>query len=247
MAKCKHHFSDEELDRLYKKHGSYSKAAKDLGVSKTTFRQQYLKSVGKCIVCSQDLTPIDTSYTCNECLEKNRVDEKPSTKECEYCGTEIERKKDQSKISWSKKKGCEDCLEERYLKSLSETKAKNRHKYNKAIRESPKTKVYQKRYKNSKQGKLKLKVHNAKRRALKKTTASPYINRYIMSLYETYLECPYCESKDQPSIDHIVPLSRDGTHTEDNVELICLDCNRRKGNKTKDEYMTYLQSMKAEV
>lgn len=33
------------------------------------------------------------------------------------------------------------------------------------------------------------------------------------------------------SIDHIVPVSRGGAHTQDNIRLVCLPCNIRKSNK----------------
>lgn len=35
-----------------------------------------------------------------------------------------------------------------------------------------------------------------------------------------------------PSIDHIVPLSKGGIHSWDNVQLACRECNTAKGNKT---------------
>lgn len=31
-----------------------------------------------------------------------------------------------------------------------------------------------------------------------------------------------------PSLDHIVPLSKGGTHAADNVQLACMQCNRKK-------------------
>lgn len=34
-----------------------------------------------------------------------------------------------------------------------------------------------------------------------------------------------------PTLDHIVPLSRGGTHTKANVQLLCFRCNARKSNK----------------
>ena len=33
-----------------------------------------------------------------------------------------------------------------------------------------------------------------------------------------------------PSIDHVIPLSKGGTHTWDNVKLACFGCNSLKGN-----------------
>jgi 5-methylcytosine-specific restriction endonuclease McrA len=38
-----------------------------------------------------------------------------------------------------------------------------------------------------------------------------------------------------PELDHIVPLSRGGTHTHDNVQLACRSCNGFKSNKLPEE------------
>ena len=34
-----------------------------------------------------------------------------------------------------------------------------------------------------------------------------------------------------PSIDHVIPLSKGGTHTWDNIQLLCRSCNCKKSNK----------------
>ena len=48
--------------------------------------------------------------------------------------------------------------------------------------------------------------------------------------------CQYCgRSADQLSIDHVVPRSRGGLDTWENVTTACLPCNVRKGNRTPRE------------
>jgi 5-methylcytosine-specific restriction endonuclease McrA len=245
MAKCKHDFSKEELERLYEEHGSFSLAGKDLGVSKSTFRQQYLKSQGKCMICSSEIPEDHSSQTCEDCLNKNRVADKPSSKSCSNCSKTIHRLKGQSKISWSKKQDCEECLSAKYKISAKKTYIKFRPRNLEKDRNDPRVKEYQKAYRNSDEGKLKRQICSSNRRASKVTTASPTINSHIESLLnDPNASCPYCPSTDKLSIEHILPLSRGGTHTEDNVELACLECNIRKGNKTKQEFIEFLNSFK---
>lgn len=43
--------------------------------------------------------------------------------------------------------------------------------------------------------------------------------------------CPSCGLPSDPTLDHIVPLSKGGTHTPDNVRLVCGSCNSAKGDK----------------
>jgi hypothetical protein len=42
-------------------------------------------------------------------------------------------------------------------------------------------------------------------------------------------KCTRCESRENLEYDHIVPLSRGGSNTTRNVELLCERCNRSKG------------------
>ena len=48
--------------------------------------------------------------------------------------------------------------------------------------------------------------------------------------------CQYCGYKgDKLSIDHVIPRSRGGLDTWENVTTACLSCNLVKGNKTPEE------------
>jgi 5-methylcytosine-specific restriction endonuclease McrA len=42
--------------------------------------------------------------------------------------------------------------------------------------------------------------------------------------------------RDRLSLDHIVPLSRGGTHWPENVQPICCSCNSSKGNREIVDY-----------
>jgi 5-methylcytosine-specific restriction endonuclease McrA len=48
--------------------------------------------------------------------------------------------------------------------------------------------------------------------------------------------CQYCGSSNDPlSIDHVIPRSRGGADSWDNVTTACLTCNVRKGSRTPRE------------
>lgn len=55
--------------------------------------------------------------------------------------------------------------------------------------------------------------------------------------------CPYCcesMTKDSATIDHIVPVSRGGKHTADNLAAVCFSCNRAKHASSLLGYMIRL-------
>ena len=51
---------------------------------------------------------------------------------------------------------------------------------------------------------------------------------YIKSLGK---ECKFCPSKENLTIDHIIPLSKGGTNNPDNLQTLCSSCNKKKSNK----------------
>ena len=48
-------------------------------------------------------------------------------------------------------------------------------------------------------------------------------------------ECAYCGRTKNLTIDHIIPKSRGGQNTWENLVTCCLPCNRFKSNRTPDE------------
>lgn len=47
--------------------------------------------------------------------------------------------------------------------------------------------------------------------------------------------CQYCGSRNQLTIDHVLPKSRGGRDKWDNLVTACVPCNNRKGSKTPEE------------
>lgn len=56
-------------------------------------------------------------------------------------------------------------------------------------------------------------------------------------LSQTDWKCAMCGSDREIEIEHMIPLSRGGGNTKDNVCVLCADCNGRKGSKTPLEWV----------
>lgn len=50
--------------------------------------------------------------------------------------------------------------------------------------------------------------------------------------------CAYCTSdcSDHPTIDHVVPLSKGGGNTLDNLVIACFECNKKKGDRLPKDF-----------
>lgn len=76
-------------------------------------------------------------------------------------------------------------------------------------------------------------VHRIKRqrkRAAGNLSAADW--RLVLETYGSACLC--CGSDDPPTIDHVIPLSRGGSNTVDNVQPLCNGCNMRKATNTID-------------
>lgn len=69
----------------------------------------------------------------------------------------------------------------------------------------------------------------------------PPVNRREV-LRRDHHTCQYCGSTHNLTLDHVVPLSRGGSHTWDNVVTACERCNQCKGNRTPEEAGMVLRS-----
>ena len=69
----------------------------------------------------------------------------------------------------------------------------------------------------------------------------PPVNRREI-LRRDHHKCQYCGSTKRLTIDHVLPRSRGGLHTWDNVVTACERCNSRKGDRTPEEAQITLRT-----
>ena len=82
--------------------------------------------------------------------------------------------------------------------------------------------------------------------------------RKLLKHYDQGFRCPYCNQimkiKDRQSphsksfsIDHIIPLSRGGTHIIENLHFCCLACNMVKSTMTHTEFKKFIKNEQPDI
>jgi 5-methylcytosine-specific restriction endonuclease McrA len=84
-------------------------------------------------------------------------------------------------------------------------------------------------------------VHQAKRRVRLASNINQEgdLKQFIAMSLKADAKCAYCGEwllVAGGSVDHMMPVSRGGTNTRENLCLCCLPCNKSKGNKTIQEW-----------
>ncbi|NJN87442.1 MAG: HNH endonuclease [Leptolyngbyaceae cyanobacterium SL_7_1] len=67
-----------------------------------------------------------------------------------------------------------------------------------------------------------------------RTWKVPPVNRREV-LRRDHHSCQYCGSTKHLTLDHVLPLSKGGKHSWDNVVTACERCNQAKGDRTPDQ------------
>lgn len=73
-----------------------------------------------------------------------------------------------------------------------------------------------------------------RRRARKKGAAGDHTQSDVLRLLQNQKHCcAYCKKKVKKTyeVDHIVPLAKGGSNAPDNLQILCVSCNRRKSAK----------------
>jgi hypothetical protein len=102
---------------------------------------------------------------------------------------------------------------------------------------------YHRNYKSN--NKEKLREADLMRKRIKKEDAKTFSIRDWHNILEKYgWKCFYCHKDlDNPEKDHMIPITRGGRATTDNIVPACHSCNCRKNDRNVEEYREYLISI----
>lgn len=115
----------------------------------------------------------------------------------------------------------------------------------KQYRQNNKSKLteYVRKYRKTDRGKAITKSIKNRRRAKELNSLGDFNGKQILELFAKQKGiCIYCKNKliksgkDKYHIDHIQPISKGGSNDISNIQLLCPSCNRRKSNKTPEEF-----------
>lgn len=151
-----------------------------------------------------------------------------SSVHCDSCIEEIKKEQEEQRLQWKDKViECRECgteFEMQYLKNFYCSESCMRKTANR-INE------INRRAALKKNGKIDYSISLAKLRKKEKDTCHICKEKCDISDYEISDEGYFIAGERYPSIDHVIPVSKGGTHTWDNVRLAHRRCNTIKSDK----------------
>jgi len=91
--------------------------------------------------------------------------------------------------------------------------------------------------KYQKENKIKLNIVYQKRRSRKKQLPATLTETQWINIKQHFNDsCAYCGKKIVLEQEHVIPLSKGGEYTNNNIIPACKSCNCSKGNKTYEEW-----------
>ena len=122
--------------------------------------------------------------------------------------------------------------------SVKKSQEKNQARISKWVEENKeKIKEYKKKWRENN------KEYHRSSKAKRRGAAGKYTREDIERLYALQFgKCACCRSAMKKDFhrDHITPIARGGTNEASNIQLLCPECNRKKGAKDPLEFMQQL-------
>lgn len=196
----------------------------------------YLGSMRNCYVCGQQTVVTKTSRPiCAVCKkernrERNRA-HKQTTKYKEWVREYVRRPATKARNQEAKRRYRQTDKyrqTERAREETPEMREKRR-----LFSASERGKINNKKYQATPKGKATRKAITARYRALREAAEGNLTaSEWLEILRQHKHRCYYCKRKMQNlTMDHVIPLSKGGSHTKENIVPACRSCNSRKHNK----------------
>ena len=210
--------------------------------------------VGQCRDCNREIEKIGTRIYCTECAKiRKRINKKNyylthydklRESHSEYYRKHREEAREYNRQYFlaHREKHREDS--KRWKKEHPETIRRLELNWSKANPEKRKEIVkrsrakYPERCKKSrrewnKANPEKIAIANARRNSRMKNAPGSFTSDELKAKFKEYgNKCAHCNTVEKKlTIDHIVPLTKNGTNYIINIQPLCMDCNRKKSNK----------------
>lgn len=91
--------------------------------------------------------------------------------------------------------------------------------------------AYKRKWTKTPKGKALVQLKGYRRRALLKDIGTHTKKEWLDIVKKHKNRCAICRKKRKLTKDHIVPLTKGGRNTADNLQPLCAECNGRKGNR----------------
>lgn len=88
-------------------------------------------------------------------------------------------------------------------------------------------------------------LNNFERHTLKKVTADGSVTDKFLKELLKQTHCFYCAKevvKNKKTVDHRVALSKEGTHTSDNLVMACWSCNSSKKDMSEEDFIKRMRN-----
>lgn len=143
-----------------------------------------------------------------------------------------ERQRARNKIYWAKNKDRLSLVSRRWRQKNADWKRRYNAEY---TRSNPnKVRIWSKKWANKNPGKIKAYDVNRRARELGSVINAEAVKQFFAWIKnQDYVTCTYCGcyiTGKSVHIDHIVPLSRGGTHDPHNFAVSCPHCNQSKSD-----------------
>ncbi len=212
----------------------------------------------KCSHCNE-WKPLSEFYIC-----KSRWD--GVNHDCKLCnfiaGQKFRATNSEERLAKRRKKYVEEIKDKpeqkAYVKEYSETHKEEIRKRSKAYKEAHREEIRQKAkeyhecnkvtitekarlYRQTERGKEVGRIHTIRRRSRKKELPDTLtVSEWKVILQSQNNYCAGCATEFTglipPQMDHIIPITKGGSTTKENVQALCEHCNMSKGNRTNWTY-----------